>query len=142
LPRISGITGRPLVGDRWDDPRVIGGAKLAAQLADVWQKLRLVEIIADLQSSPRDEKPRYRYDMITSGGTRVVWGMTPGDEATTGESPFVQKRQRLIDYATQFGKLESIDGPAVLDVRSELVITPRTARNKRAAASDDETQTK
>ena len=49
LPRISGITGRPLVGDRWDDPRVVGGAKLAAQLADVWQKLRLVEIIADLQ---------------------------------------------------------------------------------------------
>src|SRR5262245_53687628 len=142
LPRISGITGRPLVGDRWDDPRVIGGAKLAAQLADVWQKLRLVEIIADLQSSPRDEKPRYRFDMITSGGTRIVWGMTPGDEVTTGESPFVTKRQRLIDYATQFGKLESIDGPAVLDVRTELVITPRTARNKPAAASDGEIQTK
>src|SRR4029078_2455850 len=33
LPRVSGITGRPRVGDVWDDPRVIGGAKLAAQLA-------------------------------------------------------------------------------------------------------------
>jgi hypothetical protein len=142
LPRISGITGRPLVGDRWDDVRVVGGAKLAVQLADIWQKLRLVEIIADLQSSPRDEKPRYRFDLVTSGGTRIVWGMTPGDEAVTGESPFVEKRRRLLDYATQFGKLESIDGPAVLDVRKELVVTPRTARQKRAAASEGQTQTK
>jgi hypothetical protein len=142
LPRISGIMGRPLVGDHWEDPRVIGGARLATRLADVWQKLRLVEIIADLQSSPRDDKPRYRYDLVTSGGTRIVWGMTPGDEATTGESPFVEKRQRLLDYATQFGKLESIDGPAVLDVRTELVVTPRTARNKRAATEPDGTRTK
>jgi hypothetical protein len=142
LPRISGIMGRPLVGDHWEDPRVVGGARLATQLADVWQKLRLVEIIADLESSPRDEKPRYRYDLVTSGGTRIVWGMIPGEEAAIGESPFVQKRQRLLDYATQFGKLESIDGPAVLDVRTDLVVTPRTARNKRAASTIDETQTK
>ena len=142
LPRISGVTGRPLVGDRWDDPRVVGGAKLAAQLADVWQKLRLVEIIATLQSSPHDEKPVYRYEIVTTGGTRIVWGMTPGEESSLGESPFVQKRQRLLDYAAQHGKLESIDGPAVLDVRSELVVTPRTARHKKAAQKDDATQTK
>src|SRR5207249_4173522 len=47
LPRISGVTGRPLVGDVWDDARVVGAAKLAAQLADVWQQLRLVEILAN-----------------------------------------------------------------------------------------------
>jgi hypothetical protein len=142
LPRISGITGRPLVGDRWDDPRVVGGAKLASQLADVWQKLRLVEIVANLQSSTRDEKQVYRYEIVTTGGTRIVWGMMPGDESATGESPFGQKRQRLLDYAAQHGKLESIDGPAVLDVRSEVVITPRTARNKSTAPKEDATQTK
>jgi hypothetical protein len=142
LPRISGITGRPLVGDRWDDARVVGGARLAAQLADVWQKLRLVEIIAILQSSPHDEQQVYRFEIVTTGNTRIVWGMTPGDELATGESPFDQKRQRLLDYATQHGKLESIDGPAVLDVRRELVITPRTARQKGAAQKVDATQTK
>jgi len=142
LPRISGITGRPLVGDRWDDARVVGGARLAAQLADVWQKLRLVEIIANLQSSPQDEQQVYRFEIVTTGSTRIVWGMAPGDESTTGESPFDQKRQRLLDYATQHGKLESIDGPAVLDVRRELVITPRTARQKSAAEKDDTTQSK
>ena len=141
LPRIAGITGRPLVGDRWDDPRVIGGAKLAAQLADVWQKLRLVEIVATLQSAPHDDQQIFRYELVTTGGTRIVWGMTPGDENSGNESPFPQKRQRLLDYEAQHGKLESIDGPAVLDVRSELVVTPRTARHKKAAA-EDETQTK
>lgn len=142
LPRVSGITGRPLVGDRWDDPRVVGGAKLAAQLADVWQQLRLVEIIANLQTSPHDEKQIYRFEIVTTGGTRIVWGMTPGDELRTGESPFPQKRQRLLDYAAQHGKLESIDGPAVLDVRSEVVVTPRTAKHKKAAPTEDETKTK
>lgn len=142
LPRVTGITGRPLVGDVWDDPRVMGGAKLAAQLADVWQQLRLVEIVASLQSSPREDKQVFRFELLTTGGTRIVWGMTPGDELSTGESPFGQKRQRLLDYAAQHGKLETIDGPAVLDVRSELVVTPRTARNKAAMPTEDSTQTK
>jgi hypothetical protein len=142
LPRISGITGRPLVGDRWDDMRVVGGAKLAAQLADVWQKLRLVEIIAIPQSLPHEEKQMYRFEIVTSGSTRIVWGRSPGDELATGESPFNQKRQRLLDYAAQHGKLESIDGPAVLDVRSELVVTPRTSRHEPDAPKEDATQTK
>jgi hypothetical protein len=142
LPRISGITGRPLVGDRWNDQRVLGGAKLASQLADIWQQLRLVEIIADVQVSPRDATPIYRYQIVTTGGTHIVWGMTPGDEAIAGESPFPQKRQRLLDYATQHGKLESIEGPAVLDVRSNLVVTPRTAKHKKEVPKESETQTK
>jgi hypothetical protein len=142
LPRISGITGRPLIGDKWDDPRVIGGANLAQQLADVWQQLRLVEIIAAAQSSPRDEKQIYRFEIVTTGGTRILWGMKPGDESSTGESPFSEKRKRLLDYASQHGKLESIDGPAVLDVRSDLVVTPRTARHKTDGPKGEATQTK
>jgi hypothetical protein len=142
LPRVSGITGRPPVGDVWDDPRVVGGAKLAAQLADVWQQLRLVEILANVQTSSQNEKPLCTFDIVTTGGTRIIWGATPGQEPSNGESPFQQKRQRLLDYATQHGKLESIDGPAVLDVRSELVVTPRTARKKASASKDAPTQTK
>jgi hypothetical protein len=142
LPRISGITGRPLIGDKWDDPRVVGGANLAQHLADVWQQLRLVEIIAAAQTSPRDEKQVYRFEIVTTGGTRILWGMKPGDESATGESPFIEKRKRLLDYASQHGNLESIDGPAVLDIRSELVVTPRTARHKADVPKDDSTQTK
>jgi hypothetical protein len=142
LPRVSRITGRPQVGDVWDDPRVIGGAKLAAQLADVWQQLRLVEILANAPSISRDEKPLYTFEIVTTGGTRIIWGATPGQEPSTGESPFSQKRQRLLDYAAQHGKLESIDGPEVLDVRSDLVVTPRTARHKAETPKEESTQTK
>lgn len=141
LPRISNITGRPLIGDHWNDERVIGGAKLAVLLADVWEQLRLVEIIATQQSPSDNSKNAYRYELVTTGGTRIVWGTTPGNEVPGTESPFNQKRQRLLEYATQHGKLESIDGPAILDVRRELVVTPRTARHKPQAPKDD-TQTK
>jgi hypothetical protein len=132
LPRISGVTGRPLVGDAWNDPRVVGGAKLAAALNDVWQKLRLVEIIAILQSGPHDDSPVYAFEIITTGGMRVVWGAAPGQEPTSGESAFDQKRQRLLDYAAQHGQFESIDSPAAIDVRSDLVVTPRTAKGKKS----------
>jgi hypothetical protein len=142
LPRISGITGRPLIGDHWNDPRVLGGAKLAAQLSDVWQKLRLVEIIANIQPVTRDERQLYRYELVTTGGTRILWGTTPGDESATGESPFNLKRQRLLDYAEKQGKLESIEGPAMLDVRSNLVVTPRTAKRKAEVRKSDDTQTR
>ncbi len=142
LPRISNITGRPLIGDRWNDERVIGGARLAVLLADVWDTLRLVEIIATQQSSSDSLKTSFRYELVTTGGTRIVWGTPPGNETPGSESPFNQKRQRLLEYAAQHGKLESIDGPAVLDVRTELVVTPRTARHKPQVPKDAATQTK
>jgi hypothetical protein len=142
LPRVSGISGRPRIGDAWNDPRVIGGAKLAAQLSDVWQQLRLVEILASPQDMVHEEKSLYTFEIVTTGGTRIIWGATPGQEPTSGDSPFVQKRQRLLDYAAQHGKLESIDGPAVLDVRSDVVVTPRTARKNAATTKKEETKTK
>lgn len=141
LPRISGVTGRPLVGDAWEDPRVVGGARLAAALADVWQQLRLVEIIPAAQPQVLGNARIYAFEIISSGNTRIVWGATTGDELTLGESPFGLKRQRLLDFATRHGLLDSIDGPAKVDVRSELVVTPRTAK-RRPAAADESTQTK
>jgi hypothetical protein len=141
LPRISGVSGRPLVGDAWEDPRVVGGARLAAALADVWQQLRLVEIIPGPQPRVHGEARIYTFEIITSGGTRIVWGATTGDERTVGESPFGLKRQRLLDFATQHGLLDSIDGPATVDVRSDLVVTPRTAK-RRPADAGESTQTK
>jgi hypothetical protein len=117
LPRIAGVTGRPAVGAAWNDPRVVEGARLVGELADVWNKLRLVEI-------------------TTSGGTRIVWGAALGSEKDAAESPFEVKRQRLLDYAAEHGPLDSIDGPAMVDVRNELVVVPRTARR---SSNDDAT---
>jgi hypothetical protein len=128
LPRISGVTGRPLVGDKWEDARVVGGAKLATALADVWQQLRLIEIKASLQPQAGNDEGDYLFEIVTTGGTRIVWGAPPGREAAANESPLNTKRQRLLEYAAEHGQLETINGPAQLDVRRELIVVPRTAR--------------
>jgi hypothetical protein len=143
LPRISGITSRPLVGDPWDDPRVEGGAKLAAELADVWQQLQLIEIHPILDAQSKHGEPNCTFEIVTSGGTRIAWGVAPGMEASSNESPADLKRARLLQFGAEQGGLESIDGPEKLDVRRELVVTPRTARNKaKTKASEEATQTR
>ncbi len=142
LPRISGITGRPLVGDRWDDPRVDGGAKLAATLADVWQQLELVEILAAVEPQSASRGPQCSFELVTTGGTRIAWGAAPGMEVGAGELPCDQKRAQLLKYCAQQGGLDSVDGPARLDVRRELVVTPHTAHNKTEVNKAESTQTK
>jgi len=130
LPRISGVTGRPLVGDVWNDPRVIGGVTLIAALSDVWQQLNLIEIIP-VPDQTHGDSTTYTFEIITKGGTHIVWGSAPGQPNSAEEATFEQKRQRLRDYAAQHGQLDTIEGPAVIDLRKELAITPRTARAKR-----------
>jgi hypothetical protein len=132
LPRISGAAGRPLVGDTWVDARVTGGAQLAAALADIWQQLRLVEILAHRESNSQHEPAPCAFEVVTSGGTRIVWGAAPGQEAAAHESSADEKRKRLLEYAAKHGRLDSIDGPAILDIRTELIIQPRTARKSSA----------
>ncbi len=140
LPRISGVAGRPSIGEVWADERVTSAATLAARLADVWNQLRLVEIIPSMHAQVRGEESFYAFEIVTSGGTRIVWGAAPGREQDAAESPFDAKRKRLLDYAAGPGQLDSIDGPASVDVRSDLVVMPRTAR--RRAVEEDQTETK
>lgn len=128
LPRVTGVSGVPSVGERWNDDRVTNAAALAAQLADVWSQLRLVEIVPSMHAQVRGSTSFYAFDIMTSGGTRIVWGAAPGREQDAAESNFDAKRKRLIDYAATHGQLDSIDGPASVDVRSDLVVLPRTAR--------------
>jgi hypothetical protein len=128
LPRVSGVVNLPSVGERWADDRVTSAATLAAKLADVWSQLRLVEIIPSMHAQVRGDVSFYDFEIMTSGGTRIVWGAAPGREQDAAESPFDDKRKRLLDYAAGPGQLDSIDGPASVDVRSELVVMPRTAR--------------
>ena len=132
LPRIAGVNGRPLVGDTWMDARVVGGAKLAAALADIWQKLRLVEILAHVEPNSPGGEAACSFEIVTSGGTRIVWGTAPGKEAVAQESSADEKRKRLLEYVSKHDHLGSINGPAELDIRNDLVVKPRTARRQPA----------
>jgi hypothetical protein len=140
LPRISGVAGRPSIGERWADERVTSAAMLAAKLADIWSQLRLVEIVPSMHAQVRGEESYFAFEIVTSGGTRIVWGAAPGREQDAAESSFDAKRKRLLDYAAGPGQLDSIDGPAAVDVRSELIVMQRTAR--RHPVEEDQTETK
>ncbi|NOY30152.1 MAG: hypothetical protein GXP28_08230 [Planctomycetes bacterium] len=128
LPRIGGIVGRPPVGQQWADPRVIGATELAELLADNWESLHLVDILPSARPEIREEHRYFVFHLITRGGTRVVWGAAPS-HAPPGEDNFEAKLERLRKCAKQLGPLDSVRGPAVVDVRRELAITPRTVKN-------------
>ncbi len=142
LPRITGVTGLPSVGERWGDERVTSAAALAAKLGDVWSQLRLVEIVPSMHAQVRGDTSFYAFEIMTSGGTRIVWGAAPGREQEAAESTFDTKRKRLLEYAASHGHLDSIDGPASVDVRSDLVVLPRTARRIKASMPDAPSKTK
>lgn len=139
LPRIGGIVARPPAGQVWPDPRVVGGAQLAEQLHEVWEELHLVDILPSARPEIRDDHRYFVYDLITRGGTRVVWGAAPS-AAPPDEPDFAAKLTRLRECVKKHGPLNSVHSPAVVDVRRELAITPRTVKKPKAA--DQETSVK
>jgi hypothetical protein len=124
LPRIVNVSGRPMIGHVWEDPRVVGGVNLAIALHDVWRQLQLVEIRPSAHPHVQGDARFYSFEIVTNGRTRIVWGAPPGEEQSAGESPFDEKRKRLLEYAATTGRLDSIHGPAAVDVRKELIVTP------------------
>ena len=139
-PRLLGVDRAPtgLVGSRWGDARVIGGAEIAAALGDVWEPMRL-HYIEPLAADPsvsapgdagrpstpdgfagRSAEPFFTLvtHSSTHDGTRILWGYAPGANRL-GEPPAAEKVARLKRYVADH---DSLDGPQsvqqVLDVRT------------------------
>jgi hypothetical protein len=116
-PRIAEIHTMPAgpVGARWGDAAVIGGAQIAAALADDWNTLKLARI------TPWERKParsgvEYTFVLVTHSGTMVFWGRAPGTE-TAGEVPASEKIAQLKLYAAQNkGSLDGPDGPQQIEI--------------------------
>jgi hypothetical protein len=115
-PRLVGVDTAPVgtAGECWGDARVIGGAEIAAVLAETWHELNLHQIVptAPLATGMAEEPT---YTLVTRGGTRIFWGRAPGTKAA-GELPAADKVARLRKYAEQHGSLEGAGGPQELDV--------------------------
>lgn len=104
------------VGTRWGDPRVVGGAEIAAALGDAWEELSLDRIVPSV-APENGSGNEYLYELYTRGGTRILWGRAPGTDMP-GEVPAADKVARLRKYRTEHGTLEGPSGPQELDVRS------------------------
>lgn len=117
-PRLVGVDTVPVgpVGMRWGDARVLEGAEIADTFGSAWRDLNLDCIVpsALLEVGHAGE---YSYELVTKGGTRILWGRAPGAE-TPGEPQAADKVARLVEYQKQNGTLEGPGGPQQLDVRT------------------------
>ena len=140
LPRIGGIVARPPEGQKWSDQRVTGAVELAQQLADHWEEFHLVDILPSTRPEIRGEHRFYVFDLITRGGTRIVWGPSPAMKIP-GEDELQKKLNRLRQCVASHGTLDSARGPKIVNVRHQLMITPREAKKPntvKQAAKDKE----
>lgn len=117
-PRVTGIASAPagLVGMPWGDLHVVGGAEIAAALADCWQDLMLDYIAAGTTTSPdivfeivvRSASPRAK--------DRIIWGHAPG--AHDQHEPSVeQKVATLKAFLQEPAGTGGTLGPRELDLR-------------------------
>jgi len=117
-PRLVGVDTVPVgpVGMRWGDARVLEGAEIADTFGPAWHELNLDRIVpsALVEMGHSDE---YSYELVTKGGTRILWGRAPGAEIP-GEPQAADKVARLVEYQQQNGTLEGPGGPQQLDVRT------------------------
>jgi hypothetical protein len=135
LPRITGIVGQPPVGQGWEDPRVAGAVAIAVRLAEVWEPLHLEVIAPRARPELRSEQQFYVYDIVTRGGTQIIWGASP-DAAAPGEAEFMVKLQRLQQCVEQYGPLDSVKAPGTVDVRGELHVEPRLVKHSEEVGED------
>jgi hypothetical protein len=87
----------------------------------------LVDILPSTRPEILDEHRFFVYDLMTRGGTRVVWGAAPG-QSPPGEADFASKLDRLRSCVNQHGPLDTVQSPAIVDVRNQLTVTPRTVK--------------
>jgi hypothetical protein len=124
-------------GRRWGDTRVVGGAEIAAALADVWGPMRLRHIEpwaaypttalpAGVDAMAAPTQPANRaiepfFTLVTHNKTRIAWGHAPSANAL-GEPSAADKVTWLKRYFTTHD--DSLDGPEgkpqELDVRKTL----------------------
>jgi hypothetical protein len=135
LPRITGIAGQPPVGQKWEDPRVAGAVDLAVMLADVWEPLHLVEICPSARTELQGGRQVFVYDIVTRGGTKIIWGAGPNTDAP-GEARFAIKLERLKKCVDQYGPLDSVKAPGIVNVRGELRVEPRVVKKEDPAEAE------
>jgi hypothetical protein len=103
-----------LVGRRWNDPRVAGAAEIADAFGLAWEKLGL-ELIVPLYAAGADRVRDCSYELVTRGGTKILWGRAP-NSAFPGESSPAEKVGRLQEYHKEHGTLEGTSGAQQLDL--------------------------
>ena len=103
-------------GMNWGDAGVVGAARLAEVLAPCWRKFHLQAIHVPRPVSPNTTLDDMMFELITAGGSRIIWGRAPGS-SHPGELSPEKKIGRLEKYWTDFGGFDHPHGPYAIDIR-------------------------
>lgn len=116
-PLIQNITSTPrgAAGVTWGDLTVLGAARLADALGDQWKNLQLTAVLAPTPTKAKIEIDDLQYELVTTGGSRIVWGRVPGS-THPGELTAAQKIGRLQKYLSDFGSFDQPHGPYLIDI--------------------------
>jgi hypothetical protein len=129
LPLIRNVATMPQgpAGTEWGDPVVLAGARLADVLAPAgdlfayWDRYSLQAILAPDRRTAAPELEDLTFELLTRGGSRIVWGRVPGADQL--EPPVPRKLARLDEYLATYGSFERPRGPSRIDIREYQVIS-------------------
>ena len=129
LPLVANVKTTPQgpAGTDWGDPAVVAAARLADVLAPegdlfaYWDRYSLQAIVAPVRRTGTPSLEDLDYELLTLGGSIIVWGQVPG--ADDLEPPVAQKLGRLDEYLATYGSFERPRGPSRIDIREYDVIS-------------------
>ncbi len=118
-PVIENVSARPLgrAGTEWSDARILGAARLAVLLKPNWKEfgLKAVRVPSITESMSAAAVDELSYQLLTTGGSRIVWGRAPGSRHP-GELPAEKKIDRMKFYRRHHGSFDSTHGPCEFDI--------------------------
>ncbi len=128
FPHLRNVMTQPAgpAGVAWGDLAVVGGARLADRIAPghdlgrYWDRFQLEAIDAPRRAGAEADLADLTYELLTRGGSRIVWGRPPGGDEL--EPPPSQKLARLDQYLSRYGSFEAPHGPYRIDIRHFEVI--------------------
>lgn len=128
FPHLTNVKSQPAgpAGVPWGDVVVVGAARLATTLAPgqdmsrYWDRFRLEAIVAPVPGQAEPQIAELSYELLTRGGSRIVWGRPPGGDDL--EPSAAQKLGRLEQYLSRYGSFEAPHGPYRIDIRHFEVI--------------------
>lgn len=137
LPLVRNIQTPPdgPAGTLWGDVAVIGAARLAAALAPeqdsgrYWTRFKLAAIVAPTPDRAGGSLEDLTYEIVTRGGSRILWGRAPGVDQL--EPTVEQKLGRLEQYAASYGGFDEPGGPQRIDIRHFEMISRQPLNERR-----------
>jgi hypothetical protein len=117
-PLIQNVTSKPAArpGIAWSDPALLAAARLASLLGEKWTSLKLEAISIPRNLDPSLDINDISLELQGIGGSRILWGRTPGSDHP-GELEPAQKIRRLENYLADFGDYGQPNGPYEIDIR-------------------------